>query len=299
MTISAGNIVHSGMPSRTALRVATLRAAHRLLDEPIVFDDPVALPILGKDLSHAVQEDPFQFNDPMQRGLRAASILRARLAEDALREAVGSGVLQYVVLGAGLDTFAYRNPYRAQGLRIFEVDHPSTQSWKKKLLDEAGIPVPAELTFAAADFETTTLQDSLMAAGFRMDQPACFSWLGVTHYLSKQAVLDTLQFVASLPAGTSITFDFRVLPELMNRIDRVLTEFLAHYFASMGESWQSAFDPAALQAALLGMGFETATEITSATLNSRYLSRRKDGLHVGGSLRMMQAKRGLDVAQSR
>lgn len=291
MTISAGNIVHSGIPSRTALRVATLRAVHQLLDEPIVFEDPVALPILGKDLSQSVQQDPFQFNDPMQRGLRAASILRSRIAEDALSQAVESGVLQYVVLGAGLDTFAYRNPYRALGLRIFEVDHPSTQLWKKKLLDEAGIPEPPELTFAAADFEKTTFQDSLIEAGFRMDRPACFSWLGVTYYLTEQAVFNTLQFVASLPTGTSITFDFRVLSELLNPIDRVLTEFLAQHFASMGESWQSAFDPAALQTALLRMGFESATEITSATLNSRYLSRRKDGLQVGGGFRMMQAKR--------
>lgn len=291
MTISTENIVHSGIPSRTALRVATLRAAHQLLDEPIVFVDPVALPILGKDLSQSVQQDPFQFNDTMQRGLRAASIVRSLIAEDALRRAVESGVLQYVVLGAGLDTFAYRNPFQALGLRIFEVDHPSTQLWKKRLLDEAGIPVPPELTFAAADFEKTTLQDSLIEAGFRMDQPACVSWLGVTHYLTEPAIFNTLQLVVSLPTGTSITFDFRVLHELLNPNDRVLTEFLAQHFASMGEGWQSAFDPAELQAALLRMGFESATEITPATLNSRYLSRRKDGLCVGGSYRMMQAKR--------
>ena len=291
MTNVAANIVHSGKPSRTALRVATLRAAHQLLDEPIVFEDAVALPILGKDLAQSVQQDPFQFNDPMQRGLRAASVLRSRIAEDVLSQAVASGVSQYVVLGAGLDTFAYRNPHRARGLRIFEVDHPSTQSWKKTLLDEAGIPEPPELTFAPADFETITLQDSLIAAGFRMDQPACFSWLGVTHYLTEQAVLNTLRFVASLPAGTSMTFDFRVLPELLNPIDRVLMDYLAQYFSAMGESWQSAFDPAALQTVLLEMGFASATEITAATLNFRYLSRRKDGLHVGGGFRMMQANR--------
>jgi methyltransferase (TIGR00027 family) len=291
MTISSENIVHSGIPSRTALRVAILRAAHQLLDEPIVFEDPMALPILGKELSQSVQEDPFQFNDLMQRGLRAAAIVRARVAEDGLGQAVESGVLQYVVLGAGLDTFAYRNPYRARGLRVFEVDHPSTQLWKKKLLDEAGIPLPAELNFAAADFEKTTLQDSLVEAGFRMDQPACFSWLGVSHYLTEQAIFNSLQFVGALPPGTSIAFDFRVLPELLNPIDRVFTEFLAQHFASMGESWQSAFEPAALQTALLKMGFESATEITSAELNSRYLSRRKDGLRVGGGFRMMQANR--------
>lgn len=291
MTISAANIVHSGVPSRTALRVAILRAAHQLLDDPIVFDDPVALPILGKELSRSVQQDLFQFNDPMQRGLRAACVLRSRVAEGALGQAVESGVLQYVVLGAGLDTFAYRNPYRERGLRVFEVDHPSTQTWKKKLLEEAGIATPPELTFAAVDFEKTTLQEGLIAAGFRMDQPACFSWLGVTHYLTEQAVYNTLQLVASLPTGTSISFDFRVLAELLHPVERVLTEFLAQYLASMGESWQSAFDPAALQTALCGMGFESATELTSTILNSRYFARRKDGLHAGGGFRMMQASR--------
>jgi methyltransferase (TIGR00027 family) len=291
MTNSSGNIVHSGIPSRTALRVAILRAAHQLLDEPIVFEDPIAVPILGKDLSESVQQDPFQFNDLMQRGLRAATVVRSRIAEDGLSQAVEAGVLQYVVLGAGLDTFAYRNPYRALGLRVFEVDHASTQLWKKKLLDEAGIPLPPELTFAAADFEKSTLQDSLMKAGFRMDRPACFSWLGVTHYLTEQAIFNSLRFVGSLPRGTSIAFDFRVLPELLSPIDRVFTEFLAQHFASMGESWQAAFDPAALQTAILEMGFESATDIAAATLNARYLSRRKDGLRVGGAFRMMQANR--------
>jgi methyltransferase (TIGR00027 family) len=291
MTATAENIIQSGLPSRTALRVAALRAAHQLLDEPIVFEDPVAIPILGNQLSPTVQQDPFQFNDPMSRGLRAALATRSRVAEDALSRAVQSGVLQYVVLGAGLDTFAYRNPHRSLGLRIFEVDHPSTQLWKRTLLDEAGIAVPSYLTFAATDFEATTLKDSLSDAGFRSDQPACFSWLGVTHYLLEEAIFDTLQFVASLPAGTEITFDYRILPEALNPLERVIDDYLVQYAARMGEPWKSAFDPAAFQAELLKMGFESAEDLSAAELNQRYLARRKDGLQVGGGFRMMHAKK--------
>src|SRR5579862_7238240 len=129
------NIVRSGEPSRTALRVAILRAAHQLLDDPIVLEDPVALPILGTKAEMELRDDPFQHNDPMSRGLRAALVIRSRVAEEELVRSVATGVRQYVVLGAGLDTFAYRNPHRASGLQVFEVDHPSTQQWKRRLLE--------------------------------------------------------------------------------------------------------------------------------------------------------------------
>lgn len=291
MTMPTGNIIHSGLPSRTAVRVATLRAAHQLLDEPIVFTDPLAIPILGKELSQTVQEDPYQFNDPMTRGLRAALAVRSRVVEDGLMQAVQSGVLQYVVLGAGLDTFAYRNLDDAPGLQIFEVDHPSTQVWKKALLEKAGIVIPSSLTFAATDFEAKTLKDSLGNAGLRLDQPAYFSWLGVTHYLSEAAIFETLQFIASLPARTEVTFDFRILPDLLNPIDRLINDYLAQQIASMGEPWKSAFDPAALQAILLDIGFQSADDLSSTELNQRYLARRKDGLHVGSGFRMMHAKK--------
>lgn len=291
MAVPTENVLQTSVPSRTALYVATLRAAHQLLDEPIVLDDPVAIPILGTQRSQAVQDDPFQFNDPMSRGLRAALILRSRVAEDALGQAVRAGVMQYVVLGAGLDTFAYRNPYTSLGLRVFEVDHLSTQLWKQALLEEADIAIPSHLTFAEADFEATSLRDSLCGSGFRLDQPACFSWLGVTHYLSEDAVFDTMRFVASLPAGSEIAFDYRVVPELLNPIERVISAYLAQQMANMGEPWKSAFDPVQLQTELSQMGFAATTDLNAAELNQRYLSRRKDGLQVGGGYHMMHAKK--------
>src|SRR5262245_21621582 len=121
-------------PSATAYRVAMRRAAHQLLDEPKVLDDPVALRIVGPRAEASIRSDPRRFQSRVGRVLRAFLVARSRCAEDALKVAVAAGVRQYVVLGAGLDTFAYRNPYVAQSLRIFEVDHPATQGWKRSLL---------------------------------------------------------------------------------------------------------------------------------------------------------------------
>jgi hypothetical protein len=150
------------------------RAVHQVLDDPQVFHDPLAVPIAG-ELEHTSNAE-----HPFSRALRAFIAVRSRYAEEQLALAVARGVKQYVVLGAGLDTFAYRNPFEAAGLHVFEVDHPSTQEWKRGRLRDAGIRIPDTMTFAAVDFERQSLADQLIAAGFRPDAGAFFSWLGVT-----------------------------------------------------------------------------------------------------------------------
>jgi methyltransferase (TIGR00027 family) len=284
------NIIQSGEPSRSALRVATLRAAHQLLEEPVVFDDPVALPILGRKTEAEVREDPFQYNDPLSRGLRAALVARSCLAEEGLARSVAEGVTQYVVLGAGLDTFAYRNVHEGQGLQVFEVDHPSTQAWKKRALHDAGIKVPDSMRFAAVDFEHDTLADGLRAAGFRMDKPAYFSWLGVTVYLNRDAVIETLKCVAGLPRGSEIVFDYRVPASLLNPIELVIAEYLRGLITMEGEPWVSSFEPAAFQHELRALGFSTVDDCGPAELNARYFAKRKDGFRTGGGFRIMRAK---------
>ena len=122
--------------------------------------------------------------------------------------AVAKGVRQYVVLGAGLDTFAYRNPFAY--LRVFEVDHPATQAWKRDQLQAGGIAIPDGFAFVAVDFEKQTLNAELAAAGFTTSQPAFFSWLGVTPYLTREAFEGTLRFIAAMPAGSGVAFDFAV-----------------------------------------------------------------------------------------
>lgn len=134
-------------------------------------------------MESSLREDPFSLNDPFSRGLRAGLVARSRFAEDELARAVAAGVRQYVVLGAGLDTFAYRNSHTEIGLQVFEVDHSSTQQWKQQCLSEAGIPVPETLHFVPMDFERDQLAQALTQSGLRTDQPTCFSWLGVTVYL--------------------------------------------------------------------------------------------------------------------
>jgi methyltransferase (TIGR00027 family) len=283
--IAPRNVINDGEPSRTALRVATLRAAHQLLDEPVVLVDPHALPILGPDLEAQVREDPYQYNDPFLRVLRATVVLRAKFAEDELARGYAEGVRQYVVLGAGLDTFAYRNPFPE--LRVFEADHPSTQNWKRQSLAAAAIPIPDSLSFVASDFERGTLLQALTAAGFRSDLPACFSWLGVTMYLTVDAVMETLAVIARLPRGSSVTFDFRVHHALLDPFEQAVAPIVEQHVAALGEPFVSTFDPAALREAALKFGFSAAEAHEPEALNRRYFYRRKDGLRA--NLRLFHA----------
>lgn len=285
------NIVRQGEPSRSALGVASLRAVHQLLDEPLVFPDPIALPLLGASSEAAMRDDPFSLNDPLSRGLRGALVARSRFVEDELSHCVAAGVRQYLVMGAGLDTFAYRNPYRDEGLRVFEVDHPGTQRWKQQLLAEAGIDVPASLTFVPADFERDDLGSVLRQAGFQPDQAACVSWMGVTMYLTADAVAATLRTVAGFAPGSRLCFDYRVPVTMLNPVERVINEVIGQRIAALGEPWLSTFDPTQLQKQLLDLGFSSAESATPESLNARYFARRKDGLRAGGGVCIMCATR--------
>lgn len=283
------NIVRQGQPSRSALSVASLRAVHQLLDEPLVLPDPIALPLLGAATEAALRGDPFALNDPLSRGLRGALVARSRFVEDELSSCVAAGVRQYLVMGAGLDTFACRNPYRDEGLRVFEVDHPGTQRWKQQLLAEAGIGVPASLTFVPADFERDDLGSALRKAGFHAEQATCVSWMGVTMYLTADAVAATLRMVAGFAAGSRLCFDYRVPVAMLNPVERVINDVIEQRVTALGEPWLSTFDPAQLQRQLLELGFSTAQDATPEILNARYFARRKDGLRTGGGVHIMCA----------
>lgn len=289
MIATPATLMQSGKPSKSAHRVALHRAVHQLLDEPIVFSDPFALPILGKQLAQIVEDDPYQFNDPMSRGVRAAAVVRSIAAEDMLELSIDQGVFQYVVLGAGLDTCLLRKPRANKDLRVFEVDHPATQAWKAGVLQEQGLDVLDSVEFVAADFETATLASALASSTFRSDVPSCFSWLGVTVYLSKQTIFDVLKYVASLPKGSSITFDYRVARALLHPIDQVISDYAAKQFEMEGEPWQSYFHPQELQAEIAALGFREVTDFGAEELNARYFQRRKDGLMVGNGFRILRA----------
>lgn len=292
MSEPPSNVVREGRPSRTALRVASLRAVHALLDEPLVLDDPLALRLLGPAREAALRADPFALNDPIARGLRAALVARSRFVEDELARRIAAGVRQVVLLGAGLDTFAYRRRDLDPGLQVFEVDHPGTQQWKRQLLAEAGIGVPPGLRFVPVDLERGDLGEALAAAGFRADQPACVGWMGVTPYLTADAVMGTLRSLAGWATGGCVCFDHRIPPSLMGPVERAVDEAIGQAAAAAGEPWLSSFDPADLQRQLLGLGFAAAVSVASDELNARYFARRKDGLRTGGALRIVCADTG-------
>lgn len=276
-------------PSRTAFRVALRRAAHQVLDDPRVFEDPLALAIVGADAGELRSDETSQSR--VARVMRAFMAVRSRYAEDGLAAAFQEGTRQYVVLGAGLDTFAYRNPF--PGLRVFEVDHPATQGWKRHLLEVAGIVVPDSLTFAPVDFESQTLAEGLARAGFQRDQKAFVSWLGVVPYLTRSAVMETLRLIASLPAGSGIVFDYALPPESLDPVQRQALEALAARVAAAGEPFQTFFDPAELETEMRRMGFGSFENLAGDEINARYFSGRSDGLRVGGGAgRLMKARIG-------
>lgn len=276
-------------PSVTALSAANYRAAHQLFDRPLVFDDPLALRIIGPQAEAALRADPQRAKQAA--ALRALLVVRSRYAEDELARAVERGVRQYVVLGAGFDTFAYRNPYPTGRLRVFEVDHPATQAGKRRRLAEIGIAVPESLTFAPVDFEKETLADGLRRAGFRADEPAFFSLLGVVVYLTRDAALETLQFVASMPPGSEIVFDYSVPSAALGERERAGRELLAQRVAAVGEPWRTFFHPTDLANQLRRLGFNRVQDLTPAEANRRYLNERADGMRVSNGTHLMLAGR--------
>ncbi len=220
--------------------------------------------------------------------MRAFLVMRSRFAEDELARAVAHGVDQYVVLGAGLDTFACRNPHAK--LRVFEVDHPSTQAWKRSRLKEQAIEIPRSLTFAPVDFERETLADGLTAAGFRAGRPAFFSWLGVVIYLSKPAVAGTLDYIAKQPAGSQVVFDFAPPSDGISEVERQSRERSSARVARAGEPWINYYSPAPFAQELRVNGFLQAQVLDSEEMNARYFGNRADGFRLYGSGRMMSAK---------
>ena len=263
-----------GRASRTALRVALRRAVHQVLDRPPVLNDPVAAPLLGPQFAY----DAAREAHPIARAFRAFMAARSRFAEDQLALAVANGVAQYAILGAGLDTFAYRNPFSS--LRVFEVDFPATQEVKRAMLGEGGIAIPAGLTFVPLDFEHKTLGEGLGDAGFDANQPAFFSWLGVVPYLTTEAFRETLRAVARFPAGTGICFDYGISPASLGPLQRQAFDALASRVAAAGEPFQLFFTPLELEAELERAGFHRTEQRDADALNALYFAGRSDGLRL-------------------
>jgi methyltransferase (TIGR00027 family) len=280
--------LEAGEPSATAMGVAVRRAAHQLLDHPKVLDDPLATRIIGAQALERLKRESERHRHPANIALRAHVVARSRYAEDRLGAAYTTGVRQYLVLGAGLDTFAWRNPHL--DLKVFEVDHPSTQAWKFCCVAEMGVTTPETLVLAPVDFQRQTLVDGLAAAGFDRSQPAFVSWLGVSMYLTEEAVMRTLADIAALPPGSEVVFDFSAAPETLEPRARLAHQALAARVAAAGEPFLSAFDPAKLLARLVALGFSDVESLDGLALNRLYFSDRTDGLRLAGASRIARAR---------
>ena len=263
-------------PSRTALMVARQRAAHQVLDHGAILDDPFAMKILGEDEKEVLQ---FANGHPLASIGRLITTARSRIAEDALSGAVERGVRQIVILGAGLDTFALRNPHGAREVRIYEVDHPATQTWKLERLAEAQIALPPWLTLVPVEFERDDVGEKLAAAGFQQNLPSFFNWLGVVPYLTEEAIGRTLDSMGSIP-NSEVVFDYLEPPEAFSEELRQIEKERTEQLKKMGERSLSRFEPGAMAALLRSHGFCAIEDIDFEEIASRF-GRAVQGLAPG------------------
>ena len=283
--------MEEGRPSASAIGVAMLRAAHMILDvDPKIFQDPLALKLSGVETEAALRAalntlhaDLAQRLTPdrahaLFRWMRANSMMRQRYAEDELGKALERGVVQYVILGAGLDSFAYRRLDFAGVVQVFEVDYPATQQWKRARLRELNLTLPSNLTFVPVDFERQTLADGLRGGGYRSELPTFVSWLGVTPYLTEAAVFETLRYVASLAPGSEIVFEYWLPESLLDDENRRLLEVIKAFAAGRGEPYLSLFEPTTLAARVKALGFAEMWDFGPEEATARYFAGRTDGL---------------------
>jgi methyltransferase (TIGR00027 family) len=250
--------------SKTALATAYIRAAHQLLDEkPLLLTDPVALPLLGSRATETILGGLARHQSPEGKSLRAHIVLRARFTEDRLEAAVAKGVTRYIVIGAGFDSFALRRPSWARTLKIIEVDHPATQSEKRDRIAKSGLSVPENLIFAPADFEHENLSEVLARCSIGPDEPAFFSWLGVSMYLEDAAIDATLHTIATFAPGSEVSLTFR------QPLDEASSK-LAARVSDLGEPFISLFTPGEIDAKLRNAGFSGIDFLTPEKTESLY-----------------------------
>jgi methyltransferase (TIGR00027 family) len=269
------------IPSRTALGVALRRAAHQILDNPRVLEDPLAVPIIG-EAALDIRRQAARHQSPTGKHFRAFMVARSRYAEDQLASSIDHGVHQYVVLGAGLDTSAYRGVVPAC-IRVFEIDHPATQAWKIECLQAAAIPIPSFVRHVPVDFESQNLASELLAAGFRSDQPSLVSWLGVVPYLTREAAAHTFGFIGQFPKGSGVVFDYAVSRSSLGILERLALDELSRRVARAGEPFRLFFDPVDLGDLLKTSGFHRMEQLAAKEINEKYFSGRTDGLRVVGN----------------
>jgi methyltransferase (TIGR00027 family) len=256
--------------SATSMGVAGLRAAHQILDgEPKLLDDPAILRLLGPETPETIRQHAAHYRIVHVIALRSHVLLRSRYAEDCLRAAYARGVRQYILLGAGLDTYAWRQAPGLEALHIFEMDHPATQEQKRQLLARAGMKTPANLHFVPVDFESVSLGQALSSQVFDPAIPCFVSWLGVMVYLSMEAIDAVFDWLITLPSGSEMVLTFT---------RRRTSNPLGDRAAEMGEPWRTFFTPEELREKLLQRGFSSVHMLEPEEAWQKYYACRTDGL---------------------
>jgi O-methyltransferase involved in polyketide biosynthesis len=272
-------VITNGQPSLTALTAAAARAAHLIVDnEPVIFADTLAQAMLGERAEELLSYHRVHGTHPVLAGARAQVTCRSRYAEDRLADAIGRGIGQYVLLGAGLDSFAYRSPLAGR-VRVFEVDHPATQEHKRRVREVAGPAGTAGgsgtartgtaggdgtaggLRFVAVDFGRDSLGEALRRAGFDAGQPALVSWLGVTMYLDESAIEDTVAVLGGFAPGSEVVVDYMLPAGMRDATGRMYADLVGQAAADWGEPWRSVFAPGAMAALLARHGFGPARDV--------------------------------------
>ena len=260
------------------MTAAAARAAHLIVDDsPYIFSDTVAEALLGEQAAELLSYHRGYAKHPILSAARAQVICRSRYTEDRLTEAVDRGVRQYVLLGAGLDSFGYRSLLAGQ-IHVFEVDHRGTQHWKRAALATAGIGIPASVTFVAADLGADSLTGALQAAGFNFSQPAIVSCLGVIMYLSRYAIASTLASLARFPAGTELIADYMLPPSLRDEAGDLYVSQVGAAAADRGEPWLTFLSPAEMGGLLAEYGFGATEHVQQRDTVPAQLWDRSDSL---------------------
>ena len=280
--------------SWTARWTAMARGMHLLIDDdPKIFEDT-----LGQALADFPDDDPTGINAPgwvdrENTAIRTHVIWRSRMTEDRLQASIQQGVQQYILLGAGLDSFAYRRPELLQHVAVFEIDQSASQAWKRQKLGELGIPIPGNVHYVPVDFETENLVEKLKQSAFDPRLPAFFSWLGVIPYLNKKATQETLQaLLANVGGYCELALDFVVPMEAISGIDREQMERAMNTAEAAGEPMQGLYHPDELKAMLKEIGFDGVTHISPVDGQKHFFDHRSDRLRLTTVAHMMIASRG-------
>jgi methyltransferase (TIGR00027 family) len=271
-------MTNDARPSQTALMAAAARAAHLIVDRPpVIFADTLAERVLGDQADQLIGFHRAHGTHPVLSTARGQVVCRSRYSRDRLADAVVRGTTQYVILGAGLDSFGYCSPLAGQ-VRVFEVDHPATQQWKRGLLAAAAIPVPPGVAFVPVDFERDSLADRLGRAGFDPARPAFASWLGVSMYLTEAAIGHTLAEVGRFAPGSELVADYMLPAGLRDAVGDSYVEQVAPVAAERGEPWLSFLSPQAMSVLLGGCGLTQISNVGQAEIGDAATWTRSDSL---------------------